>query len=952
MARPGRGEHPWGDADAVASHRRPLPYRELFDLMPDAVLVADRNARYVAANEAAQRLLGYDEDDLCTLLVRDVVLPPARANDPDFASFARQGGWHGQIELRRRDGTTVAAEGRAFVAGDGLFVSVLREVGPRIGGLLGSTSAELAAIVEGSNDAIFSKTLEGVVLSWNRGAELMYGYRAEDVIGRHVSMLAPEDRKQEIQEILDRLSRGEPIRDFRTKRVTRDGRPVDVWLSISPVRDPDGVIVGAATIARDVTEQVALERELERARDQLGIITRASADGITIQDTSGQVVYANDAAARLSGYPDARSLLDAPLGDVVDGFELSSEDGRPFPLDRLPGRRILAGEPEAEAILRVRNVAADQDHWRYVRSTPMRDEAGRLRYVVNVFHDVTDLKRTEEELRFRTVLLQEQAEASDEAILVVDRGGRIVSWNHRLIDMLDVSDEALRSVPREELFESLRPRLVDADRVLTRIRSLSAPEDEPQPDEGARPDGGTRDEIRFVDGRVLERYATPLRDEAGRLYGRVTYFRDVTANRKRERSQRFLAEASRELATTLDYESTLQRLTSLAVPELADWCSIELLEPDGEVRPIAVSHVDPAKVRWARELRQRFPVDMNAEQGLGSVIRSGRSELYASIPWEQFEALAENDPEILDILRQLEIRSIMIVPLIARGQTLGAMQFVWAESGRSYDEEDLRLAQDVAGRAALALDNARLFGERDHIAQTLQQSLLPGPLPAIEGIQLAARYRAAGRGVEVGGDFYDVFDAGNGASALLIGDVCGKGPTAAALMGAARHTIRTAAIRDRRPSRVLSTLNTALYQQAADQWFCTVAYVRARRVDGGARLTICCGGHPLPAIVRADGRVELAGRPGTLLGVFPDIEVADVSVDLHPGDSLVLYTDGVTDEQVDGEEFGTQRLIDVLASNAGRAPDEIASAIENAVVRFLSDEPADDLAVLVAKVVD
>jgi serine phosphatase RsbU (regulator of sigma subunit) len=293
----------------------------------------------------------------------------------------------------------------------------------------------------------------------------------------------------------------------------------------------------------------------------------------------------------------------------------------------------------------------------------------------------------------------------------------------------------------------------------------------------------------------------------------------------------------------------------------------------------------------------------------------------------------------------------MIVPLLARGQTLGAMQFVWAESGRSYDEEDLHLAEDIAARAALALDNARLYGERDHIAQTLQQSLLPGPLPTIEGVRIAARYRAAGRGVEVGGDFYDVFDVGGGAYAFVIGDVCGKGPKAAALMGAARHTIRTAAIRERRPSEVLDTLNTALFQRLADQWFCTVTYVRVRRAAGGARLTISCGGHPLPAVVRADGTVEFVGRPGTLLGVFPDVELSDSAVDLRPGDSLVLYTDGVTDEQRDGEEFGLERLADVLRSTAGRAPDEVASAIEEAVVRFRPQEPSDDLAVLVARVV-
>jgi PAS domain S-box-containing protein len=940
MTVPGGGDAREDD-DADASSRRPLPYRELFDRMPDAVLVAGADARFVAANAAAQRLIGYTEDELCTLRIPDIVVDPSAATEEAFERFVREGAWRGQLELRRSDGSTVGAEGRAFGTSNGLYTVVLREVGPRIGGLLGSTAAELAAIVEGSNDAIFAKTLDGIVLSWNRAAELMYGYRPEEVIGNHVSMLAPHDRRGEIDRILERLTRGEDIRDLRTTRVTRDGRVLDVWLSISPVRDPAGTIVGAATIARDITDQVVLERELEAARDQLAIITRASADGITIQDESGRVVYANDAAARLSGYADAAGFLAAPIEDIIGRFEILDEDGAPLPPADLPGRRVLAGAGEAEALLRVRTIGGEEENWRFVRSTPLPDENGRVRFAVNVFHDVTDLKRAEAELRFRTLLLEEQAEASDEGILVMDVEGAIASWNRRFLELLTFTEADVRSMPRGRLLETLRARLIDADETIERITSL-----------WERPDEEARDELRFVGGRVVERHSTPLRDEGGRLYGRVSFFRDVTAERKRERAQRFLADASRELSTTLDYEVTLQRVASMAVPELADWCSVDVVEAGGTIRLIAVAHVDPGKVQWAHELRRRFPVDLSAEQGLPNVIRTGRSELYPSIPMEQMEAAARGDPELLAIVHELDIRSVMIVPLIARGQILGAMQFVWAESGRSYDEDDLRLAEDVAGRAALALDNARLYGERDHIAQTLQQSLLPGPLPSIDGIRLAARYRAAGRGVEVGGDFYDVFDVGGGAYAFVIGDVCGKGPTAAALMGAARHTIRTAALRERRPSEVLGTLNTALYQRQADQWFCTVAYVRVRRATDGARLTICCGGHPLPAVVRADGDVEFVGRPGTLLGVFSDVELSDTAVDLHAGDTLVLYTDGVTDEQRDGEEFGIEGLTRVLRSTAGRAPEEIAAAIEDAVVAFRPDEPADDLAVLVARVID
>ncbi|MGZ4108335.1 MAG: PAS domain S-box protein, partial [Actinomycetota bacterium] len=699
MAMPGGGEQMRSDGDAVASSRRPLPYDELFDRMPDAALVADRNARFVAANRAAQVLLGYDEQELCLLTVADIVMDEVGPTTTTFARFVE----------------------------DGLFVSVLREVGPRIGGLLGSSAAELAAIVESSNDAIFSKTLDGIILSWNRAAQRMYGYRADEVVGKHVSILAPdEERKEEIDRvIMERLRRGEDIRDFRTKRVTRDGRLLDVWLSISPVRDASGTIVGAATIARDITLQVELERELERARDQLEIITQASADGITIQDETGRMVYANDAAAHISGYPDAATFLAAPLSEVVSHFEILTEDGRPFPLDDLPGRRVLRGDQDADTLVRARTFSTGEEHWRYLKSTPLLDEDGRVRFSVNVFHDVTELKRVEEELRFRTLLLEEQAEASDEGILVMDTEGRMVSWNRRFLETMRITEEEVRSVTRSELLDRLRDRLEDADEAFARIRSS-----------WERLEDEVRDEFRFLDGRVVERLSTPLRDDAGRLYGRVSFFRDVTAERKRERAQRFLAEASRELGASLDYEATLQRVTSLAVPELADWCAVDLVEPGGAIRLIAVAHVDPAKVEWARELRKRFPVDVNAMTGLPSVIRTGRSELYPVVPMEQMEAAAGGDPAILEIVHELEIRSVMIVPLVARGQTLGAIQFVWAESGRSYDEDDLRLAEDVASRAALALDNARLYGERDHIAQTLQQSLLPGPLPAIEGIRL------------------------------------------------------------------------------------------------------------------------------------------------------------------------------------------------------------------------
>jgi PAS domain S-box-containing protein len=795
----------------------------------------------------------------------------------------------------------------------------------------------LAAIVETSQDAIFRKTLDGVIESWNAGAESIYGYRPDEIIGHPVSTLAPPDRKDEITYILERIARGERVEHFSTKRVTKDGRTIDVSLSISPVYDDGGSVVGAATIARDITQQRLAERELRIARQQLAIITRAGADGITIQDASGRIVYANDSAARMSGYPDARSFTSAPAGEVLGRFDLLHEDGRPFSPDELPGRRIVRGEEYAEALIRVVVRETGEEHWTLVRAAPMHDDDGTVDYVVNVFHHITEQKRAEQQLKFQNALLEAQSEASEVGIVLISPEGEIVSANRRFGELWNIPEEILNTRSNEAAMEVVKGQVADPDAFVERTQYLSHHTDEEM-----------RDEIALKDGRVIERYAKTLEDETGAIYGRIGYFRDVTEDRKREEGQRFLAQATKELVSSLDYQATLSRIARMAVPQLADWCAVDILEPDGSLKLLAIAHTDPSKVEWAREFRRAFPIDMTAPTGLPRVIRTGKSELYPSID----SALLEGslDEEHLEFIWELQLSSVMLLPLRARGRTLGTISFIFAESGRSYGEADLVLAEDLASRAALALDNARLYRERDEIARTLQEGLLPGPVPEVPGIELAARYQAAGEGIDVGGDFYDVFDTEDGAWALVVGDVCGKGPKAAALMGTARHTIRATALREHRPSAVLTTLNAALHQQSREQWFCTVCYVRLRPQSGGARLTVCAGGHPLPAILRTDGTVEFAGTPGTLLGVFTDIELTDVMVDLEPGDALVLFTDGLTDAERTGREFGQKWLTDVLARNVGRSVEEIARSLEREVLGDRNQGLPDDLAILVARV--
>jgi serine phosphatase RsbU (regulator of sigma subunit) len=214
---------------------------------------------------------------------------------------------------------------------------------------------------------------------------------------------------------------------------------------------------------------------------------------------------------------------------------------------------------------------------------------------------------------------------------------------------------------------------------------------------------------------------------------------------------------------------------------------------------------------------------------------------------------------------------------------------------------------------------------------------------------VAARFRAAGEGTEVGGDFYDLFDLGRSGWAIVIGDVCGKGADAAAITALARYTLRAAAMQEEQPSRILGLLNDALLTQRGDKQFCTVAYGRLiTNSKPGALLELACGGHPLPLVLHPDGKVESAGVPGTLLGVVPDPDLEDRAVELGPGDSLVLYTDGVTEARTPSGMFGVGELTAVLQSSVGLDAAGIAERIEGAVLE-VEDDPRDDIAILVVQ---
>jgi len=422
--------------------------------------------------------------------------------------------------------------------------------------------------------------------------------------------------------------------------------------------------------------------------------------------------------------------------------------------------------------------------------------------------------------------------------------------------------------------------------------------------------------------------------------------RERAARRLSEVAQRrlaFLAAANEIIARSgLDLEKTLHELANVTVPSIADFAVVDIVNDEREIQTMAVASGPPVRPALAENLMHQPRVDLLDENAAAQVIRTGRAMLFRSVNDTVRESVARST-EHLTLLRGLHIRSLMIVPLPARGGIIGAMTLGSVRSGRRYSEEELTLASDLAVRAATALENVRLYEERDRAAQALQRSLLPSRLPDIPGAEIAARFQPFTDADLIGGDFFDVFEVAPRSWALVIGDVCGKGSEAAALTGLARHTIRAASLSLSSPSEILGVLNKAILKNEEDR-YATATYVRLDLRDDRARIVVAAGGHPIPIVLRGSGEVEEVGKTGMLLGVFDDAEQPEATTELHQGDALVMYTDGLLDER---QAMPEVRLHSVIQESLGLTAATMADRLESTATK--ADVVYDDRAVLVLR---
>jgi PAS domain S-box-containing protein len=558
------------------------------------------------------------------------------------------------------------------------------------------------------------------------------------------------------------------------------------------------VLAGRAALALD---NAGLYSELETIEAQLTAALSTLAEAVTVQHTEGALIYANEAAARMFGYASAQELLATPVHEIIDAFDTTNEDGSPLRLEDLPGRQVLAGREPRPLVTHSIHRTTGEEGWRVTKASGVYDRDGRVKLVVNVIEDITEVKRAE--------------------------------MTHRL-----------------------------------------------------------------------------------------------------------LARAGELLASSLDYERTLQQVAELAVPQLADWCAVSMPDGRGFIRTVAVAHVDPAKVAAAREIGERYPTASDAPGGTALTIREGISQVVNDIT-EDMIAAAAQDAEHARLLRSVGMRAGLTVPMSAGGKNVGALSLLSAESRRRFSPADVELAEEIARRAGVAVENARLYTERSHIARTLQTGLLPGRMPAMPGWSVATLYRPAGDENWVGGDFYDAFAVRDGWLAV-VGDVAGRGAEAAALTGLARHTLRTAAQLLDDPLDAVATLNRELLGRE-EMSLCSVAAVLLRERDARATAEIICAGHPLP-LLAGGGQVRPVGDFSPMLGAYPVEHWTRRTVEIAAGDVLVLYTDGVFDAVGTDGRFGEDRLQRTVAGVSGAA--DAVARIDAALSAFAVGAQTDDTAVL------
>lgn len=524
-------------------------------------------------------------------------------------------------------------------------------------------------------------------------------------------------------------------------------------------------------------------------------------------------------------------------------------------------------------------------------------------------------------------------ESTQDAVLSKDLNGILTSWNSAAERLYGYS--AAETVGRHVSLLFPPSRRNEEKVILDRVRRGERLET--YETERVRKDG-TRVDVSLT--------VSPLVDPALGVVGASVVARDITAQKRRNRAQEFLIAASRSLDLSLDPAETARTIVATAVPELAELCVIDFVREDGRLGDSIVAAADPTSAERLETIRRESPLDPDGQHPVAQVLRERRPMI-----WRDLKA-----PDVVDqviqneshrrLMDDAEYNSAAVVPLVARGRVLGGLSFLHVSQDLRYDPDDLEFLAELGDRAAMALDNARLYRERDRIAVDLQRGLRPPRPLEVPGLEVAVAFEAAGDRVEIGGDVYDVLPTDDGCW-LLIADVAGKGSAAAGVAVAVRHAVRGLTRVIDEPGRILEQVNEMLLEGSSLNDFASAVLARMRRGPEGWELTLASAGHPPAVHVGAAGTVQLGG--GALLGAWPSPGIERHTVTVRPGETLVLCTDGWLEAGPSATHHGPDDLARMAESLADLEPFEMTQHLRLDAVSRGGGALRDDLVVLAVR---
>ncbi|HWB09821.1 MAG TPA: PAS domain S-box protein [Pirellulales bacterium] len=717
----------------------------------DAVISTDDQGRVEFLNPVAEQLLGWNTLDAAGRALDEIFRIVNENTRQPVENPARRALRDGQVVglanhtiLLSRDGTERPIDDSAapikdaegFVIG---CVLVFRDISERKRAeeSLRQQREWLSVTLASIGDAVIATDSQGHVTYLNDVAQQLTGWARADAEGRplgQVFNIRNEQTGQRVESPVEKVLRQGTIVGLgnHTVLVARDGteRPIDD--SAAPIRDAAGKLIGVVLIFRDVTEQRRAEAALRESEENLRLLAdtipqlawMARPDGHIIWYNRRWYEYTGTTAEEMEGWG-WQSVHDPDvLPEVVERWKASIASGQPF--DMVFPLRGADG--------RFRSFLT--------RVNPLKNADGTVLYWFGTNTDVTELREARQALAASEERFRQLADAMPQIVWTAKPDGNIDYLNRRWTEFTGLA----QTVGNEGWTPIVHP-----DELQAANERWMASVETGEPFEA---------ELRLFD-RQRQSYrwhlirTVPVHSESGgvnRWYGSST---DIHEQKRGEQTARFLADASAALAVLVDFDSTLQKVASLAVPYFADWATIDALEPDGTLRRVAVAHVDPAKVELAHEVYRRFPPNPSSQTGVGKILRTGASEIVPVIT-DELLARSVADEDLLSIMRRLGLKSYIGVPLTVRNKTLGVLTFIVAESGHVYDETDLSVAKDLANRTAIAIENSQLYRElrdadqrKDEFLATLAHELRNPLAPIRNGLQVL---RLAGSNREMMGE--------------------------------------------------------------------------------------------------------------------------------------------------------------------------------------------------------